>query len=48
MEVSAEIEKLGARVISYVFDGIYILARDEQHLREVYRGAAAALLHGAR
>ena len=34
---------MGARIVSYVFDGLYVLAKDGEHLLHVYRGVAAAI-----
>ena len=39
-EVATTVVSVGATIASYAFDGIYILATDEDHLRDVYRGVA--------
>ena len=41
MGKSAELQ--GAHVTRYVFDGLYILGRDAEHLRQVYTRVAEEL-----
>ena len=50
LEMAKEATTKGARVMAYVFDGLYILVRDDDHLKQVYREVATALFtqHGVR
>ena len=42
-EIAAEATTRGARVMSYVFDGLYILASSEEHLQHVYEAVAITI-----
>ena len=42
-EVAKEATANGARIMSYVFDGIYILAVNNEHLRATYQLTATAI-----
>ena len=44
-EIATLATTMGARVMSYVLDGLYVLARDEEHLRHVYREVASTIFN---
>ena len=42
-EIATAAQSAGARVMSYVFDGLYVMARDDENLQYIYREVATSV-----